>query len=213
MRKNKKIAIAGIILIIGLLTITGYIIYTLSKSISLLTEETKPLQTELEENQQVLDNLATQLTNIRNDIIQTSENLNNTIDELALRQSATRYIVYDPLYWEVRNFLNNDSTDTKPYNETTFDCSNYAQEVNNNAEKEGIRCAYVTVNFSDSNESHALIAFESTDRGLNFFEPQTDEKVNLEIGKNYWADCVVPNGNNYYAREPGYTIESFTVYW
>ena len=211
MRKDIRIAITGVIVIIGLLIVTGYLLYTISESISILAEETKSLQTELKGNQQVLDNLTTQLTNTRNDIIQTSENLNNTIDELELRQSGTRYTLHDPLYWEARNFLYNDSTSKKPYNETTFNSANYAQEVNNNAEKMGIRCAYVRVNFSDSEQSHALIAFNSTDQGLKFFEPQTDERVNLQIGKNYWADCIIPSGK--YEREPGFTIESFTIYW
>lgn len=213
MRKEKKIVITGVILILGLVLLTGYIILTTLKSNETLIEETTPLQTELEEHQHVLDTLNTQWLTLRNQIIQGSEELNTTNAELVLRQSATRYTLHDPLYWEARNFLTNDTTDSKPYNEATFTSAHYAQEVNNNAEKEGIRCGYVKVTFSDSNQSHALIAFETADRGVNYFEPQTDEKVNLQIGKNYWSDCVIPTWGINYPPEPGYTIASFTVYW
>jgi hypothetical protein len=213
MRNEKKIVIVGFTFLLAVVPTTGYLIYTTLQSNSILTEQTTPLQTELEEQQHLLESLNTEWTQLRDQILQRSEELNNTLDELALRQTATRYTVHNPLYWEARDFLINDTTDLTQFNETTFNTAHYAQEVNNNAEKRGIRCAYVKVTFSDSNQTHALIAFETTDRGLNFFEPQTDEKVNLQVGKNYWRDCVIPTWGMTYAVVPGYTIESFTVYW
>ena len=213
MRNDKKILIVGFIFLLMVVPTTGYLVYTTVQSNSILTTQTTPLQTELEEQQHILDTLNTEWTQLRDQILQRSEELNNTLDELALRQTAPRYTVHDPLYWEARDFLTNDTTDLTPFNETTFNSAHYAQKVNNNAEKKGIRCAYVKVTFSDSNQTHALLAFETTDRGLNFFEPQTDEKVNLQIGKNYWRDCVIPTWGLPYAAVPGYTIESFTVYW
>jgi hypothetical protein len=213
MKKVKKITIMGVTIILVVSIIAGYYIYKISELISILTKETESLQTELNERQQILGNLNNQFSGTQNDKRLASENLNETIAELQLRESGTEYTLHDPLYWQARNFLSIDSTDKKPYDETTFTCANYAQEVNNNAEKLGIRCAYVVVNFSDSAVGHALIAFESIDQGLKFFEPQTDERVNLQIGNSYWADCVVPNGNYYYVRTPGDTIQSFTIYW
>ena len=181
--------------------------------ISRLEQEITSLQIALNGNQQTLDTLNNQLNNKQNEIKQTSVNLNNTINELELRQSSRRYALTDPLFWSARNFLSTDSTDRKTYDEETFNCANYAQEVNNNAENKGIRCAYVVVYFSDSNEAHSLIAFETTDQGLKFFEPQTDERVDLQIGKSYWSDCVIANGNYYYLEKPGDTIEEYTIYW
>jgi hypothetical protein len=213
MRKDKKIAITGIIIIIGFFIIAGYSFFTMFESISTLSKKTESLQTELNENKQVLADLNSKFMDTQNDKRIASENLNKTIEELQLRQSGNKYTLHDPLYWTAQSFLSSDSTDKKPYDNETFTCANYAQEINNNAEKIGIRCAYVVVNFSDSEQNHALIAFESTDKGLKFFEPQTDERVNLQIGKSYWADCVIPNGNYYYVRTPGDTIQSFTIYW
>jgi hypothetical protein len=174
--------------------------------------EKKSVQTELNENQRTLDSLNSQLSNKQNDIKQTSENLNSTIDEYELRQSGTKYTLHNPLYWEVRNFINSDKTDTKPYDEDSFNCANFAQEVNNNAENMGIRCAYVTLNLSGPD--HALVAFNTTDRGLVYFEPQEDYEVkSLEIGKDYYADCVVPPSGYYYDKDPENVIQGFELYW
>lgn len=212
MIRNKKIAIIGIIIILGFLIASVYSIYTISESISILNKETKSLHTELNEKHQILDNLNSQLINTQNDIRQTSENLNRTINELQLRQSGTRYTLHDPLYWEARNFLYSDPTNKKPYDDVTFNCANYAQEVNNNAEKKGIRCAFVIVNLSGP--VHAIIAFYSDDRkSMIYFEPQNDYEVKLQVGKDYWADCMIPPSGYYYERDPMNIVMDFTIYW
>jgi hypothetical protein len=213
MKKVKKIAITGIFIILILSIFSGYILHGLSQSISQLTEDAESLNNELNKRQQTLNDIENQLRTTQNNKIIASRNLNNTIHELRLRETGDRYTLHDPLFWEARNFLSIDNTDKKTYDEITFNCADYAMNVINNAEKQDIRCAYVVVNFSDSPDAHALIAFNTTDQGIKFFEPQTDEKVNLQIGKSYWADCVVPNGNYYYVKEPGDIIEDYRIYW
>lgn len=43
---------------------------------------------------------------------------------------------------------------------------------------------------------HAIVGFNTTDEGMIYVEPQTDEIVkNLEIGKRYWSECVIPNSD------------------
>ena len=103
-------------------------------------------------------------------------------------------------------------TNTKKYVVNEFECRHFARLVNNNAESQGIRCGYVTLDF-DSLADHAIIAFNTTDKGIVYFEPQTDEEVeNLEVGNDYWTDCVVSNMN--YQDEPGDTIVSDPIiYW
>ena len=84
--------------------------------------------------------------------------------------------------------------------------------VNNNAEDMGISCAVVIINFNLS--SHAIIAFNTTDRGMVYFEPQTDDVVrNLEIGNDYWTDCLINDPGWYYVDESDDTIESIMTYW
>jgi hypothetical protein len=57
------------------------------------------------------------------------------------------------------------------------------------------------------------VAFNTTDKGLLYYEPQTDEKVNLQVGKDYWADCVVVQPGYYYEDDPDCIVEDFTLYW
>jgi hypothetical protein len=212
MYKEKKVILIGIILILCISSIGGYNIYSASESISTLTQEKTSLQSELSKQQTNLDLLERQFQSLQNDKIQTSTNLNDTIDELLIRESGAKYVLHDPLYWEARNFLSSDSTDKKLYDEVNFNCVNFAQEVNNNAVKKGIRCAYVKLYLVG--DDHALIAFNTTDRGLVFFEPQEDyEAKNLEVGKDYYADCVIPPAGYYYENDPNMVIEGIDIIW
>jgi len=211
MKKEEKIELIVMIIIILISILTGFILYKIYESISKLEIETNILQTELSNKEDILNNINFQLTTTHNEINQLNQNLKETINELEKRKSGARYTLHDPLYSEVRNFLRSDRTNTKPYDDNTFNCANYAQEVNNNAEKIGIRCAFVAVNLSVG--AHALVGFNTIDIGLVYFEPQNDYEVKLQVGKEYWADCVIPPSGYYYKRDPTWKIEDFTIYW
>ena len=81
----------------------------------------------------------------------------------------------------------------------------------NNAENAGFRCAFVEIRYKKG--GHAIIAFDTIDRGLCYFEPQTDEVVNPVIGKLFYQ-CVVPRAGYYY-KPPPYddTIMDILVIW
>ena len=81
----------------------------------------------------------------------------------------------------------------------------------NNAEADGIRCAYVRLGFPAL--GHAIVAFQTTDRGLVFVEPQSDEIANPVVGRR-WYQCVVPEPGYFYLP-PSYddTIEEIQVIW
>jgi len=207
-----------IVIIIGLITISIISAFTISNiqnfstSISQLDEEIQKLQSQLNTKETLLGGINSQLSQKQYELNQKEYDLdktNNTVEKL---NSGDRYLLHDPAYYEARNFIRSDKTNTRTYDEDTFNCAHYAQEVNNNAEKEGLRCAHVTVNLSEG-APHALIAFNTTDRGIIYFEPQSDEKVNLEVGKDYWADCVVPPPGYYYKSDPGWIIQDFIIYW
>ena len=106
----------------------------------------------------------------------------------------------NPTYSQVINFLKNDFTDEYPYTtdiiplssyllpaESHVDlahikniidgneqpsnpriCCDFAERLHNNAEKAGIRCAYVAIDLSTG--GHAIDAFQTTDRGLIYFD-------------------------------------------
>jgi len=144
-------------------------------------------------------------SNKLNDSTSTLELINLKIQQL---RNKSKYELHDPAYEEVTSFLINDTTNNNSYHDTNYNCAHYSRDVNNNAEELGIRCAYVVLEIN-TGIPHALIAFNTTDDGLVFFEPQTDEIVLLEVGKDYWIDCVVSEED----YESGNIIEKITVYW
>jgi hypothetical protein len=93
------------------------------------------------------------------------------------------YCLKDPTYAEAVAFLRDDLTDRNAYDEDSYVCSHFSRDVCNNAEAAGWRCAFVELRFSDS--GHSLVAFDTIDRGLVYFEPQFDDEVRLEVGRSY----------------------------
>lgn len=100
----------------------------------------------------------------------------------------------DPTYSEMQEFLTCDKTDLNERKEGLFGlffsyvCVNFARDVKRNAIKQGIRCAGVVVLFEDNKsnfEFHALIAFNTIDKGVIFIESQTDEEASLSPEDQY----------------------------
>jgi hypothetical protein len=93
------------------------------------------------------------------------------------------YCLKDPTYAEAVAFLHSDLTDRNTYNQDSYVCSHFSRDVCNNAEAAGWRCAFVELRYSDS--AHTIVAFDTIDRGLVYFEPQFDDEVRVEIGRSY----------------------------
>jgi len=96
---------------------------------------------------------------------------------------ATRVELHNPTYDEVREFLARDMTDSNPYIKGVYMCADFAADVNNNAEFQGIRTAYVIIHARAW--SHAVVAFETTDKGLVSVEPISDAIVGVVVGRPY----------------------------
>lgn len=122
------------------------------------------------------------------------------------------YVLRDPSYQEMEDFLARDKTSEQEYVESEYICVDFTAAVKANAAKEGIRCAYVGIEYRGGS-GHAIVAFDTTDEGLVFIEPQFDWEVELEIGKRYYQ-CVRPPPGNYMVK-PDYddTITRITVIW
>ncbi len=120
--------------------------------------------------------------------------------------AGSAYTLRDPTYNEAKQFLARDRTDANKYVEGEYVCSDFAGNVNNNAETEGFRCALVEVKYPGGT-GHALVGFRTVDRGLIFIEPQYDEEVTIELGQSY-ADV-----NGY--KKPSFddTIARYLVIW
>ena len=76
----------------------------------------------------------------------------------------------NPTWEELVSFLNLDDTDKGAYGFGLRVCAEFANELHDNAEKAGIKAAWVAVEFVGDAEGHAFNAFETTDRGLVFVD-------------------------------------------
>jgi hypothetical protein len=124
------------------------------------------------------------------------------------------YTLCDPTYEEALAFLEQDRTNNNEFVKGTYGiyvCSHFARDVCNNAEKEGLRCALVELRYME--DGHAVIAFDTIDEGLVYFDPQTDERARPVIGKRYYQ-CIEPKPGYYYEEPPhDDTIMDILVIW
>ena len=122
------------------------------------------------------------------------------------------YTIKDPTYKEMMSFISDDDTDKAEYITGEYECTDFATRLCNNAEEEGIRCAYVSLRFPGG-KGHAIVAFNTIDKGLTYIEPQYDDLVNIVIGKPFYK-CVVPKEGVVYEKPAqDDTIEKVLVAW
>ncbi|MEM3000146.1 MAG: hypothetical protein QXX34_06470 [Candidatus Bathyarchaeia archaeon] len=114
--------------------------------------------------------------------------------------------IRDPTYQEAMNFITQDPTDKNAYVPETYTCFHFTADVKNNAFKIGYRCGFVYIRFPDS--AHAIVCFNTTDRGLVvFIELQDDGIMTLTIGQPYW------DRTQYLAPDYDDTIVYYTIIW
>jgi|GEM_PF-2082453 len=198
-RKILLVILASVVISCSFLILTAQSrvskIKTEKESLKLLIDETRLLVSTMEEN-----------------LGSYEEYLSRLEEEVGLLRSSVRYELHDPTFLEVAEFLAMDRTDSIPYDERNFNCLDYAVTLNNRAENYGLRCALVTVYLSGVD--HAIVAFRTVDGGLRYFEPQTDEGVNLSVGRHYWGECVLNYSSLwYYPTDSEDTVEGWELYW
>jgi hypothetical protein len=115
------------------------------------------------------------------------------------------YTLRDPTYKQAVAFLARDKTDKNEYDEDSYVCSHFARDVDNNAEAEGLRCAFVDLRYSQG--GHSIIAFNTIDKGLVYFEPQFDDEVEVIMYRSY------SRLNNYLEPSIDDTIMDVLVIW
>jgi hypothetical protein len=157
------------------------------------------MQQQLIADMKFAQNYTSQLLDITDDLVNLTNNENLQLTQdlletmLKLEENSSRlreifeganYVLHDPTYREVFQFLYNDTTNNNPYVMPTYVCRHFAMDVVNNAFANSIRCAYVWVGFENFT-SHAVIAFNTIDMGLVYVEPQTDSVIELFVGSTY----------------------------
>lgn len=94
----------------------------------------------------------------------------------------------DPTYQEVKTFIEKDQADHNVWQYGVYNCCDFTADVIDRAQQVGLRCGAVWVQLENTvaeDYLHALVAFNTTDRGAIFIEPQSDEEVTLEVGELY----------------------------
>ncbi len=106
-----------------------------------------------------------------------------TVPSESVGSSSQTIELKTPTFQEVRDFILRDPTSRNKFVPNQYECRHFATEVNNNAEAEGLRCAFVLLCFNRG--QHAVVAFDTTDRGLVYIESQTDAAIHPEVGGKY----------------------------
>lgn len=114
----------------------------------------------------------------------------------------------DPTYARLVSFIEQDPTDRYSYifgpPKAAYVCSDFAEDVHNNAEAAGIRAAWVGIDILGDSEGHALNAFRTTDVGLVYIDctgeglwsmsrsqsGSWDKRAYVKIGKQYGVKVI-----------------------
>lgn len=89
--------------------------------------------------------------------------------------APTQTPIYETVTWkEVVAFITEDHTNWQPYQPGDYVCLNFAIDVVAHAHDKGIPAWVVGVFFENEATGHAFVAFQTSDKGLVYIEPQTD---------------------------------------
>jgi hypothetical protein len=109
-----------------------------------------------------------------------SQNINSSENVTAANQTIT---LKNPTFEEMRDFIIKDPTSRKQFIPNVFECRHFATEVDNDAKAAGWECGFALLCYTQG--QHAVVAFNTTDRGLIFIEPQTDAAIDIKVGGIY----------------------------
>ena len=113
------------------------------------------------------------------------------------KPEATPTPSYKTITWtELADFLARDHTNWNQYDPNKYMCFDFAMDLVDNAKKENIKAWIVGVDFTHGDAGHAFVAFETSDKGIIYVEPQADcTYSNLAVGSvlcDDWgqAECM-----------------------
>lgn len=108
-------------------------------------------------------------------------------DDVITSQNSTpedqEVMLRNPTFKELKEFILADPTSRNSFVINQYECRHFATDLNNNADAAGIRCAFVLLCYRSG--QHAVVAFETTDRGKIYIEPQTDAAIQPVVGGRY----------------------------
>jgi hypothetical protein len=115
--------------------------------------------------------------------------------------------VNNPTFNEMLIFLAIDGTDKNPYAEE-YVCHHFASDLIKNARSMGIQAGYVTLYHKPT--GHAIVAFKTTDQGLYFVEPQSDNIITeTEMEQMVAENCYLSDPQN----PKGIPFNRYSINW
>ena len=94
------------------------------------------------------------------------------------------WTIRDPTYSETIQFIFWDTTDSNTYDQDSYNCFHFTADVKSNSYEAGYRCFLVYLVLNEG--AHAIVSFNTTDKGLIFIEPQDDRVITPRVGQPYW---------------------------
>lgn len=154
-------------------------------------EMIKNFDSEIEKSSSSLIVEELKVESANNDLNNTNKNLQENISTLNELKSGDEYHLHDPTYDEVIDFLNSYSSSSE-------------KQMVEKAKSKGLQCAYVMAyvggisiaeadggdTFSLGGGMYPLIGFDTVDRGMMYYEVDTEYQVIPVVGRDY-TDCVV----------------------
>ena len=135
----------------------------------------------------------------------------------------------NPTWRELTSFLLTDPTDNNIYWASSFNCTNFAEMLHNNAESAGIKSAFVAIQFEGSGPGHALNAFKTKDRGLVYvdctgrtsgwpwylyrYSIEYDKIAYVVKGKKYRIESLGQKAFDPVSWIPQGIVKSIEIYW
>ena len=131
---------------------------------------------------------------IQAELVSTQEELLSVQAELSSLQdshdslASSGYVYRNPAYAEMKSFIATDHTNLNEYKVGEYTCLDFANDVKQHAMGQNFRCALVEIEFPDG--AHALVAFDTTDHGRVYIEPQNDKEAQVFVGEKYGGDTI-----------------------
>ncbi len=110
-------------------------------------------------------------------------------------------MAHNPTYGEVMEFLRTDDTVKHQYRKPDYTCADFAEDLQNNAERLGLNCGYASMRFLGKDSGHAVNVFNTVDQGLVYVDDTSGRTIvtkNLGPGDTYYNLGVISSISNYW---------------
>lgn len=108
---------------------------------------------------------------------------------------------HDPTYSELVDFLRTDDTVQHEYDNPNFTCANFATELQNNAESQGLNGGYTSLGFCGKDSGHAVNVFDTVDQGPVYVDTTGGKVIvskGLQPGEQYYNMGIISKVTEYW---------------